>query len=71
MGKLLLLHGRVYPGATTWNHAHRRWLAGQSFEHAPTELAFIATRRVDVAPGPGAETNHHTAAQRPRSTLPT
>ena len=41
VGKRLLLHGRVYPGATTWNRAHRRWLAGQSFEHAPTELAFI------------------------------
>src|SRR5215213_8782348 len=41
VGKLLLLHGRVYPGVTTWNRAHRRWLAGQSFKHAPTELAFI------------------------------
>jgi transposase len=41
VGKLLLLHGRVYPGMTTWNSAHRRWLASQTFEQAPTELAFI------------------------------
>lgn len=40
VSKLLLLHGRVYPGRTTWNHAHRRWLAAQAFEHEPTELAF-------------------------------
>jgi hypothetical protein len=31
----------VYPALTTWNRPHRRWLAGQTFEHAPTELAFI------------------------------
>jgi transposase len=41
VSKLLLLHGRVYPGKTTWNQEHRRWLAGQVFEHEPTELAFI------------------------------
>lgn len=40
VSKLLLLHGRVYPGKTTWNRAHRRWLAAQAFEHEPTELAF-------------------------------
>src|ERR687898_478947 len=32
VGKLLLLHGRVYPGMTTWNRPHRQWLAGQTFE---------------------------------------
>lgn len=39
--KLLLLHGRVYPGATTWNRAHRSWLSGQQFSEPATELAFI------------------------------
>jgi transposase len=39
VSKLLLLHGRVYPGTTTWNQTHRRWLAAQAFEHDPTELA--------------------------------
>jgi transposase len=41
VSKLLLLHGRVYPGTTTWNRAHRCWLAAQTFEHSPTELAFV------------------------------
>ena len=41
VSKLLLLHGRVYPGNTTWNRAHRRWLAAQAFEHEPTELAYV------------------------------
>jgi transposase len=38
--KLLLLHGRVYPGKTTWGPTHRRWLAAQGFDHEPAELAF-------------------------------
>jgi transposase len=41
VSKLLLLHGRVYPGQTTWNRDHHRWLAAQSFLEPPTELAFI------------------------------
>src|SRR5215211_3011398 len=41
VSKLLLQHGRVWPGATSWTRAHRRWLSAQSFEHAPTELAFV------------------------------
>jgi transposase len=41
VSKLLLAHGRVYTGATTWNRAHRSWLGGQRFEQAPTELAFV------------------------------
>lgn len=41
VSKLLLVHGRVYPGKTAWNGPHKRWLAQQSFEHEPTELAFI------------------------------
>jgi transposase len=41
VSKLLLAHGRVYEGRTTWNQSHRLWLARQRFELAPTELAFI------------------------------
>jgi transposase len=41
VSKLLLAHGRVYAGATTWNRPHRLWLGRQRFEQAPTELAFI------------------------------
>lgn len=41
VSKLLLLHGRIYPGKTTWNRPHRRWLAAQAFEHQPTELAYV------------------------------
>jgi transposase len=41
VSKLLLQHGRVYPGQSTWSKAHRRWLGGQRFEHEATELAFV------------------------------
>jgi transposase len=41
VSKLLLVHGRVYPGVTTWNREHRRWLGAQVFEHEPTELVFV------------------------------
>ena len=42
LSKLLLRHGRVYEGnGSTWTQAHRRWLAGQRFAHAPTELAYL------------------------------
>lgn len=41
VSKLLLLHGRVYPGKTTWNRPHCSWLSAQSFEHEPTELAYV------------------------------
>ena len=41
VSKLLLVHGRVYPGTTTWNREHRRWLAAQTFELAPAELAYV------------------------------
>jgi transposase len=41
VSKLLLVHGRVYPGKTTWGRDHQRWLSQQSFEHEPTELAFV------------------------------
>src|SRR5438874_6462384 len=41
VSKLLLVEGRVYPGKTTWNAEHRRWLAAQQFDFAAAELAFI------------------------------
>jgi transposase len=41
VSKPLLLHGRVYPGPTTWNRAHRRWLGRQRFAEQATDLAFI------------------------------
>jgi transposase len=41
VSKLLLLHGCVYPGNTTWNREHRIWLGRQSFSEQATELAFI------------------------------
>jgi transposase len=41
LSKLLLRYGRVYEGGSTWTNAHRRWLAGQRFEHVPTELAYL------------------------------
>jgi transposase len=41
VSKLLLVEGRVYPGKTTWNHEHRRWLSRQQFRLEPTELAFV------------------------------
>src|SRR5262245_1287935 len=43
VSKLLLLHGRVYPEKNTWSQRHRRWLAGQRFEQAATELAYLDT----------------------------
>ena len=41
VSKLLLCHGRVYPGKSAWGRDHRRWLSQQAFEHEATELAFI------------------------------
>jgi transposase len=41
VSKLLLVERRVYPGKTTWNRDHRRWLARQRFDFAATKLAFI------------------------------
>jgi transposase len=41
VSKLLLRYGRVYPEKTTWTQAHRRWLAGQSFDDLNTELAYL------------------------------
>jgi transposase len=41
VSKLLLIEGRLYPGKTTWNTAHHRWLGSQHFAFEATELAFI------------------------------
>lgn len=41
VSKLLLLHGRVYPESSTWTQRHRQWLAGQQFEQAAAELAYL------------------------------
>jgi transposase len=40
VSKMLLRHGRVYPKATTWTAEHRRWLSGQRFEQAVSDLVF-------------------------------
>jgi transposase len=40
VSKLLLLHGRVYPGSA-WTKTHRRWLAQQRFEQPASELAYL------------------------------
>jgi transposase len=41
VSKLLLVEGRVYPEPTTWNRAHRAWIARQRFAHPATELALV------------------------------
>jgi transposase len=41
LSKMLLRHGRVYPKPTTWKQDHRRWLAGQHFEEATSELVYL------------------------------
>lgn len=53
--KFLLRHGRIYGGKTTWNEAHRGWIAKQEFAHEAQRrvladgLAAVdqATARVD------------------------
>ncbi|MGZ4200741.1 MAG: IS110 family RNA-guided transposase [Thermoleophilaceae bacterium] len=40
VSKLLLLHGRVFDGASAWTTRHRQWLARQQFSEPATELAF-------------------------------
>ena len=40
VSKLLLLHGRVFDGASAWTVRHRQWLARQQFTEPATELAF-------------------------------
>jgi len=36
----LLRHGRIYRGGGHWALAHRRWPAGQKFEHAAQQIVF-------------------------------
>jgi transposase len=36
----LLRHNRIYSGGGHWTIAHRRWLAGQKFEHAAQQIVF-------------------------------
>jgi transposase len=36
----LLRHSRIYSGGGHWTMAHRRWLAGQKFEHPAQQIAF-------------------------------
>ena len=40
VSKLLLLHGRVFEGASPWTVRHREWLRRQQFQEPATELAF-------------------------------
>lgn len=36
----LLRHGRIFDGRSHWTMAHRRWLAGQTFEHPAQQVVF-------------------------------
>lgn len=36
----LLRHGRIFDGRSHWTMAHRRWLAGQKFEHPAQQIVF-------------------------------
>ena len=40
MLSFLLRHSRIYSGGGHWTLAHRRWLAGQKFEHAAQQIVF-------------------------------
>ncbi|MGH7085971.1 MAG: IS110 family transposase, partial [Acetobacteraceae bacterium] len=39
VSSLMLKHGRVFPGKTTWGARHLRWLQEQSFEHPAQQIA--------------------------------
>jgi transposase len=39
----LLRHGRIYDGRSHWTLAHRRWLAGQAFDHVAQQIVFQET----------------------------
>ena len=36
----LLRHSRIYSGGDHWTPVHRRWLAGQKFDHAAQQIVF-------------------------------
>lgn len=40
VSKMLLRHGVVYDGATTWTRSHRSWLSRQGFAEPVSDLAF-------------------------------
>lgn len=40
ISKMLLRHGRVWSGGSTWTQRHRVWLARQQFERVESELVF-------------------------------
>ncbi len=40
VSKMLLRHGIVYDGATTWTRPHRLWLSRQAFPEPVSDLAF-------------------------------
>jgi transposase len=42
LSKLLLRHGIVYSGGSTWNGVHETWLRGQRFAQRGVQLAFDA-----------------------------
>jgi transposase len=42
----LLRHGRIYDGGGHWTLTHRRWLAGQAFEHTAQQIVF--QERIDA-----------------------
>jgi transposase len=48
----LLRHSRIYSGGGHWTLAHRRWLAGQKFEHAAQQIVFQErSRRSGISAG--------------------
>jgi transposase len=46
----LLRHGRIYSGGGHWTLAHRRWLAGQKFEHTAQVCRSKRRERWGMAP---------------------
>ena len=38
ISSMLLKHGRVFPGKTTWGARHERWLAEQAFDHPAQQV---------------------------------
>jgi transposase len=59
LAKFLLRHGRIYQGKTSWNEAHRSWIAKQAFAEPAQERVLAdglsaveqATARVDQLTG--------------------
>jgi transposase len=50
LSKFLLRHGRSYPGKTSWNDAHRAWIAKQAFaEPAQQHVLSDGLATVDAA----------------------